>query len=197
MALRAATLDERRAMSRLSRADPLARGLAAAWLGTMAFLVMLGVSYLVTGARTVTQSLLVTALGAAGLWFQLYFRRVSRRARAYDPTSRGEVDLSQVDEVTFDVVGAVEVAELEDEGRHFYLSLRDGRTVFLSGQYLYDEVKSQRFPAERVTVVRAPSTRTVIGLRTSGAYLAPREKRPAFTLDDVEAGRVPEDGTVT
>jgi hypothetical protein len=198
MTLRPATPAERRALLRLARPDPMWRILGAAWIAAMIFLIGIGLAYLVTGARTGVQSAMVLGLGVAGLLFQLYLRRMIKQASAYDRESpRADLDGNQVDETTFDVVGAVEVAELEDEGKHFYLTLSDGRTVFLSGQYLYELVQSKRFPAERITVVRAPASGTVLDVRASGEHIAPREQRAAFTLDDIERGRVPQDGAVT
>jgi len=44
------------------------------------------------------------------------------------------------------VSAAAELEEVEDEGAHFLLTTDTGRTLYLSGQYLYDPVGRKAFP---------------------------------------------------
>lgn len=167
------------------------------WPAVMVVLVGLGLYYLKTGARTFIESLFVLLVGAAGLAGYLYLRRLFRRAAAADQSSgQRDLEAGEVDETQFEVVDAIEVAEEEDEGRHFYLRLADGRVLFLSGQYLYDDVASKRFPAARVTVTRAPVSGIVLSMRAEGAYVAPSAVRPSFTERERARGRVPDDGDI-
>ena len=121
-------------------------------------------------------------VGAGGLAGHLYLRRLFARAAAADHASRQrDREAGEVDETEFEIVDAIEVREEEDEGRHFYLQLADGRVLFLSGQYLYDPVDSGRFPSARVIVVRAPNSGIVLSMRPHGPYLAPSAVRPPFS----------------
>ncbi|HEV8357684.1 MAG TPA: hypothetical protein VGQ17_13105 [Gemmatimonadales bacterium] len=61
--------------------------------------------------------------------------------------------------MTYVVQDAVAVEEAEDEGLSFYLLLDDGRTLFLSGQYLYDPA-AQGFPG---SVSRSPALQSAVG----------------------------------
>jgi hypothetical protein len=143
------------------------------------------------------ESLFVLVVGVGGLAGYVYLRRLFRRAAAADRSSgQRDLEAGQVDETEFQVVDAIEVAEGEDEGRHFYLRLADGRVLFLSGQYLYEDVASRRFPAARITVIRAPESGIVLSMRAEGPYVAPSAIRPSFTERDRARGRIPDDGEI-
>ncbi len=47
----------------------------------------------------------------------------------------------------YSVLEAVEIAELEDEGLHYLLSISPARTLSLSGQYLYSYSELPNFPS--------------------------------------------------
>jgi hypothetical protein len=79
---------------------------------------------------------------------------------------------------------------------YFYLRLADGRVLFLSGQYLDEDVASRRFPAARVTVIRAPESGIVLSMRAEGEYVAPSAVRPSFSERERTRGRIPDDGEV-
>jgi len=136
-------------------------------------------------------------VGVGGLVGYLYLRRLFARAAAADRSSRRrDREAGEVDEAQFEIVDAIEVAEEEDEGRHFYLRLADGRVLFLSGQYLYEPVAAQRFPAARITVIRAPTSGVVLSMRPEGAFLAPSAVRPSFSERGHARWRVPDDGEI-
>ena len=127
----------------------------------------------------------------------LYLRRLFARAAAADRSSgQRDHEAGEVDETQFEIADAIEVAEEEDEGKHFYLRLADGRVLFLSGQYLYEPVAAKRFPAARITVIRAPNSGIVLSMRPDGEYLAPSSVPPSFSEREHERGRVPEDGAI-
>jgi hypothetical protein len=195
MPLRPATPDEQRQLDSLARGSSAWRWFGAAWLGATGFLVVLGALYLITGARTARASWFVLVVGAVGFSTYLYLRRLSAPHIAAERASASaDAAMAQVDETTFAVEDAIEVEESEDEGKHFYVKVRGGRVVFFSGQYLYDAVKTKRFPAERVTIVRTPASKIVLSLTTSGAYRPPSTVRKPFADRDHERGRVPQDG---
>jgi hypothetical protein len=98
--------------------------MSAAWTAATLLLIVLGLYYVVTGARTLGQSLFVLLVGVGGLAGYLYLRRLFARAAASDRASgQRDLEAGEVDETRFEIVDAIEVAEEEDEGRHFYLRL--------------------------------------------------------------------------
>lgn len=197
MARRPATTEEKRLLARLARPSPVWIIVSAGWIAAMLCLTVLGFHYLRTGERTLGQSLFVMLVGVGGLAGYFYLRRLFARAAAADRSAgQRDLDAGEVDETRFEIVDAIEVAEEEDEGRHFYLRLADGRVLFLSGQYLYEPVASKRFPASRVTVIRAPNSGIVVSIRPDGELLAPSSVRPSFSEREYARGRVPEDGEI-
>ena len=197
MTRRPATPEEKRLLAQRSRPHLLLFAVSVGWPAVMVVLIVLGLYYLASGARTLGQSLFVLLAGVGGLAGYLYLRRLFARSAAADHASgRRDAEGGEVDETRFHVVDAIEVAEEEDEGRHFYLRLADGRVLFLSGQYLYEPVAARRFPAARITVVRAPSSGIVLTMRPDGDYLAPSAVRPSFSERERARGRVPDDGDV-
>ena len=108
-------------------------------------------------------------------------------------------------EERFRVRRAFEVREFEDEGRHLFLELEDGRVLFMSGQYLYDygvdpsgpaEAGPWSFPATDFLVLRHRDEHWVCDIEPSGRTLAPQAEVRAFTPKDYSAERVPEDGEI-
>lgn len=197
MTLRPATPEEQRELARHERSGVEWKVFGAIWFAASVFVAGIGLLYLVTGTRTVAQSLFVLVVGTLSAAFYLYLRRLfTRAAAAARKASALDAGAGQVDESSFSIVDAIQVAETEDEGLHFFLRLADGGVVFLSGQYLYDPVAARRFPSAQVTIVRAPATRTVLRFTPSGAYVRPSTTRAAFTDREHARGRVPEDGDV-
>jgi len=171
--------------------------ISAAWIAATLALAGLGLFYVATGARTLGQSLFVLLAGVGGFTAYLCLRRLFTRAAAADRSAgRRDVEAREVDHTRFEIIDAIEVAEEEDEGKHYYLRLADGRVLFLSGQYLYEPVASGRFPSTRITVVRAPDSGVVLSLRPEGDVLAPSSVRSSFTEREHARGRVPEDGAI-
>ena len=123
-------------------------------------------------------------------------RRLGRARKVEREACAADLAGGRVSSQTFDVVDAVQVEELEDEGSSYYLKLADGRVLFLSGQYLYDPEDEGAFPSTRLRVTRAPRSRLLFDLECLGSPLKPSSKRPHFTLGDFEADRVPADGAI-
>jgi hypothetical protein len=94
------------------------------------------------------------------------------------------------------IAEVVRMEEFEDLGPAFYCRLSDGRVLFLIGQYLDEHLDDGSFPCARVEIARAPASRTVLGVRCTGAPLAPTRVVPAFPRDLVRRGRVPADGAI-
>jgi hypothetical protein len=184
-------------LARLGRPSPAWIVMSAAWSAATLALAGLGLYYLATGARTPGESLFVLVAGVGGFTAHLYLRRLVTRAAAADRAAgRRDAEAGEVDETRFEVIDAIEVAEEEDEGKHYYLRLVDGRVLFLSGQYLYEPVATGRFPSTRITVVRAPDSGVVLSLRPEGDGLAASSVRPSFAEREHARGRVPDDGAI-
>jgi hypothetical protein len=197
MVLRPATTFERRTLERLARPSLAWTVVGVVYFATSLVLCLLGILYFATRARSPVQSLFVFLVGVLGIAGFLYLRhRLAPYGAAERATARADLRAGEVDETAFAIVDAVEVAQGEDEGRHFFLRLGNGRVLFLSGQYLEQPVAAKRFPASSVTIVRAAASGVVLSMRAEGHYLAPSAVRPPFTEADYEGGLVPEDGSI-
>lgn len=135
--------------------------------------------------------------GLISLILAYKWHEATRRAYDYDT---GEVDSNlkngMAEVCTFDVTGAVEVKEFEDEGSHYYLDIGEGKVLFLSGQYLYEYEDAKQFPNTRFQTIRAAKSRWIFGLKLLGNYLSPVFTLPAFSKADYEKGVIPCDGDV-
>jgi hypothetical protein len=100
----------------------------------------------------------------------------------------------EAEEVVYGAVDAIQVEETEDLGSNYYISLDDGRVLFLSGQYLYELEDAQQFPSTRFTLVRTPNAKLFLDFRVSGTYLPPTTVRPRFADQQYRQGQVPTDG---
>ena len=86
--------------------------MSAGWTAATLLLIVLGFYDLVTGARTLGQSLFVLLVGVGGLAGFLYLRRLFARAAASDRAAgRRDLEAGEVDETRFEIVDAIEVAD--------------------------------------------------------------------------------------
>jgi hypothetical protein len=108
-------------------------------------------------------------------------------------------------DVAFTARRAFAVAELGDEGSHYFIELDDGRVLYLSGQYLYDyepisddpEVaQPRRFPCSAFTVRRLKHEGYVVDIICVGEVLEPEAVAKPFSRADWKAGLVPRDGEI-
>ncbi len=99
-------------------------------------------------------------------------RTAAARAAAGDPLAddarRGEAEVAR-----YEVVDAISVEPIEDEGAHWFLRLRDGGVLFLSGQEFGRPDQAGAFPWTAVEVSRAPRARTVLDVNGAGAPVPP------------------------
>ena len=98
-----------------------------------------------------------------------------------------------------------EVEEFEDEGRHFFLELEDGRVLFLCGQYLYDygEISDDAelnqpasFPCTKFEVRRHKNEGWVHSIICLGTYLKPDAKLPHYSRAYQKNYGIPSDGDI-
>jgi hypothetical protein len=96
----------------------------------------------------------------------------------------------------YDITEVVEVEESEDEGLHFLMDIGQGRTLFLSGQYLYEPVKAGRFPSTRIRVFWHAQAGLTYGVQSLGDRILPSRKLSPPSLKTVESGAFPSDRDV-
>ena len=151
----------------------------------------------VVGIRDNRQSVLSVAtfgIASALLWWS-HQRRLGAVYRT--AAQQRQVDRSgDVEEWRVKVADAIEVEEWGDLGLNFYLALEDGRVLFLSGQYLYDDVEAGRFPNRDLVLVWSSGSRMLLDLRCEGEPFAASSKLPSFTRPQHRAGEVPRDGDI-
>lgn len=91
----------------------------------------------------------------------------------------------------FDVVAAVPVQELEDEGPQYFLETSDGGTLFVCGQPLYEAVESGAFPSAQLMLTVDSRQQEILAVESSGARIPVHTALPAFTEEEIYRGRVP------
>ena len=105
----------------------------------------------------------------------------------------------------FRATRAFGVAEVEDEGLHYFIELENGGVLYLSGQYLYDYEpidddpdlnQARSFPCTEFTIRRHKKEGFVVDIARSGRVIEPEVVTRAFTRSDWKENRVPEDGDI-
>lgn len=129
-------------------------------------------------------------LGCVVLWDRAF------RIQATTDAAASELKRGLVAVAKFKITSALRITEIEDNGYAFFLKIEDGRVLFLMGQYLYGLTESGKFPAENLEVVYTPSSRMVLAVRSSGPGIPSTGPKAFFTTQDLERGRVPEDGSI-
>jgi hypothetical protein len=181
-------------------------GVFIAAFGTAVIAALVGLLVSATGilskrtADQVTEVLIgVALLGSFPYYLRKELRRAKRSAEYVDSRYGADAANQQIEEWRIHIVDAIEVEEFEDEGRHCYLELEDGRVLFLSGPHLYDSDEDDitpRFPNRELLITRFPRTGDIYDIERLGEYFPPSLKLPPFTKEDHEADRVPEDGQI-
>ena len=126
------------------------------------------------------------------LWIQ---RRERTKLERIEDFVAEEIAAGQVRSTIYTIKDAIAVEEAEDEGPGYYLLLDDGRTLFLSGQYLYGPAENG-FPWKSFEVVRAAHGGWTLRVAALGASVTPSWTRRPFYDDEYESGGVPEDGAI-
>lgn len=133
--------------------------------------------------------------------------------RGYRPSAPWKTIEEKIDELrqqglliseAFTARRTFQVEEYEDEGSHYFVELSDGRTLYLTGQYLYDFApieddpelnQPRRFPCTAFTILRHKEAGYVVDILCSGEVLEPELIAPPFTREDRRRD-ILEDGTV-
>ena len=189
--------DEERA-----RLGPSTRRPSVWWRGLVSGACVFAVAFLLAllASPLLPPVLIVPAALAAGLlaavaWYARIQRRERRAVRRWNEAAARDVAAGYVESTIYQVADAVAVREHEDEGLSYYLLLDDGRTLFLSGQYLY-EPAAEGFPWSSFEIVRLAVSGTTLRVVRHGAPLTPGLTRPAFSDEELRPGALPEDGAI-
>lgn len=168
-----------------------------AGLGAGAACTLLALLLWPLGVRLSDTALLVTALlgAGAGAWQALREGRrleaagAARRAQVRAALARGEAE-----EWRLVVTDAIALAEPHDGEPSFLLRLADGRTLFLSGQYLDPFVGDRQFPQRGLRLVRVADMPFVLDVRPGGPPVPVSTERDWFTTAEQAADWMPTDG---
>ena len=93
----------------------------------------------------------------------------------------------------YEVRDVVEIEEFEDEGRHYLLDIGDGKTLVLSGQYLYTPVESGIFPSSRIRVFWHRTEGYTFGIECLGNKMLPSKTIKPIAEDGIEDKNFPGD----
>jgi len=117
-------------------------------------------------------------------WFFYRWRRWTGGGRGVtqirQDLARGEVAIHQID-----VLDAIEVEELEDEGPSYFILTNDREVLYFSGQWL-DREKRKGFPWKTFEIVEAPVSKTFFGIKKIGERLQPSYVRKALDWDTLK-----------
>ena len=128
-------------------------GLVSAACGfALTFLVVLLAAGFLPYAAVVRGAVAAATLVSLALYMWIQRRERIKLQRQIDLVAR-EGGAECVKSAIYAIRDAVAVEEFEDEGLSYFLLLDDGRTLFLSGQYLYGPAE-KGFPWASFEVVR-------------------------------------------
>jgi hypothetical protein len=104
----------------------------------------------------------------------------------------------------FHATRAFQVEELHDEGSNYFIELRDGSVLFLSGHYFHEHepleldnrvVQEREFPCTEF-VVRRNEDGSGVDIQCRGRVLEPEVVTPPFLDEDFKNMALPKDGDV-
>jgi len=153
----------------------------------------------------------IACLGMIVLSLVLFAGRWSRSGTEEEQQAKRAADRLQLERTgllvpePYKATRAFQVAELEDEGSHYFIELEDGSVLFLSGQYLYEyEPRTRRgklerprtFPCTQFALRRHRNMGHLVDIECSGPVLEPEAIAPSFSLQDSENYRYPGDQSI-
>lgn len=127
-------------------------------------------------------------------------RRFGQQIAPRQNLMREDLATGQAMTAEYTVTEALELPEFEDEGTGYFLTLSDGRILYVQGQDLYPdapeaasaEPSAAKFPATSIQYSYAPKSGIRLSISPAGDYLPPRKLKPRrYRNNDA----VPEDGT--
>ena len=131
------------------------------------------------------------------LWYPYFALKFLGRNDAKDLDDMGAALAKGELEVTdYKVSAYIEIEESEDEGLYFLLSVEPGKTLCLTGQYLYDVVERGNFPSTKIRLFWNNREGFTYGVEGVGNRLLPLRTMPPFTQSQWDAPELPADREV-
>ena len=152
----------------------------------------------------------VAILVGAGLALYLTNKLVNVRGSRFWSLSRAPESVEQLEQegllssTEFRATRAFQVEEFHDEGSNYFLELRDGSVLFLSGHYFHEHeplefddriVQQREFPCTEF-VVRRRDDGGVVDIQCRGRVLEPEVVTSPFPEEDVKNEVLPKDGDI-
>lgn len=165
----------------------MVRLLAAAFSGILAFLI--GIPLIRSADEPfpyAMATIFMGFIGAPSLVLWLWRKRSAAEELA---------NLGRLKSLEIQVTDARQISETEDEGLHFFLETEKGGTVFVSGQCLYDAVKFNGFPTQKMRIMFDSKTMEVIEVNCNGPRISVPTPLDEFTELEHKRNLVPENLT--
>jgi hypothetical protein len=123
---------------------------------------------------------LVLLIGVVLFWV---ITRSGSRAfgeKVKDDLRRGEAAVHRVD-----VIDAIEVEELEDEGPSFFIKTTEGTILYFAGQYFY-RYQKRKFPWKSFEIIEAPSSKVFFALKPLDSQFKPSYIRKPLSWEQAK-----------
>jgi hypothetical protein len=118
------------------------------------------------------------------VWFHSAWQRWTGGARGTadirKDLARGEVAIHHVQ-----VLDAIEIEEVEDEGPSYFILTDEKEVLYFSGQWL-DREKRKGFPWTTFNILEAPASRTFFSLKKTGERFRPSHIRKALDWETLK-----------
>ncbi|MDX9973992.1 MAG: hypothetical protein RBU21_13490 [FCB group bacterium] len=134
----------------------------------------------------------------------LFFNR-GRSYRSPEEHERYLEENGLLVEERYEATRAFNVEEFEDEGSIYFVELKDGRVLFLMGQYLYeyepiddgpDNSQPRTFPCTEFTLRRHRDEGYVYDIKCAGEVFEPEVTAPWLGEEVWQEGALPDDGEI-
>ena len=192
--IRPLTSEERQAL--IAKAENPFTLASALLITTLCSVLSIGILYVVdhylgffSPYFPVLFSIIIVACLVYSIRSYLKLCRSSSLTQYQDDLSGGVAEVTR-----FYATKAIIVEELDDQGGGYFLHLKDGRSIFLRGQYLFDLEGNKKFPCSEFELARGPKSGAVLNLVCCGLYFPSQKIVTSFRRPDLKA--VPTDGDI-
>jgi len=128
------------------------------------------------------------------IWYPVMALKFLSRNDRFEPSEMSEaLAEGNLDVSCFTVYRCIDIEETEDEGPICLLDIGEGRTLGLSGQYLYDAIATNTFPSREIKVFWNRRTGETYGVEGIGTRIDESQTLPSLTEHQWNACLVPKD----
>jgi hypothetical protein len=132
---------------------------------------------------------------ACWIWFCILYAG-NYPVDLFRPALLRELADRQIAMTLYHAVAAIKVEEFEDEGSNYFVLLRDGTVVFISGQYLYEAEEAGAFPCTEFVVGRTTVMQSSREFSTGGTPIPISCTLPPFPEEALGTPQVPFDSDI-